>query len=378
MCGLVGMYSSNFLLKHKDCMSALLFLDTLRGRDSTGIAALRKNADTAIMKSTVPGYDFVDDPRFVNSMKITDFCWIGHNRYGTVGKNIKTNAHPFEVLDQDGACMLVGAHNGTLKNKWELDDHKNYGTDSEALFNQIANSSLEEAIGKVEGAWALTYYDHLQEELRFLRNEERPLFYAFEEGKQTLIWASEIWMIRVAASRAGIKLIDDEVHSFKPDVFYSCEVVLKGKQELIFKKREAVVGKKPVTFFRPTVIEHGGTADAQQEAATQVGPHIQSNLGSGTTTLKHGETQTRTSKLLLGERTPNKVVPIGMYKGYKGEPITWAKLKTVLGDGCVWCENPIALTDVHAWVDVDAPVCKHCLQGSHPDMLYEEIKRNFN
>jgi len=192
----------------------MLYLDTWRGQDSTGVAAIRHNADTVIMKSTVPGYEFVEGNKLSHHLRLNDFCWIGHNRFGTMGKNIESNAHPFSIKDEQGGCLIVGAHNGTLKNKHALIDHAVFGTDSEALFNNISIEGLEKTLEKVEGAWALTYYDHLEEELRIVRNSERPLFYAFEEGGKTLIWASEMWMIRVACSRYGVKLQEDKVWAF--------------------------------------------------------------------------------------------------------------------------------------------------------------------
>src|ERR1044072_2205219 len=220
MCGLVGVFSSNMLVKHKDVLSALLYLDTWRGRDSTGVAAIRHNADTHVLKSTIPGYEFVEGNKLDQHLKLNDFCWIGHNRYGTVGKNIKTNAHPFMIDDEEGCCTIVGAHNGTLKNKHVLKDHLTFGTDSEALFNNISEEGLEATLPKIEGAWALTYYDHREEELRIIRNSERTLFYAYEEGKKTLFWASEQWMIRIATSKYGIKLEDDKVYAFSEDTLY--------------------------------------------------------------------------------------------------------------------------------------------------------------
>lgn len=258
MCGLVGLMSSNFNNKHKECLANLLYLDTWRGRDSTGVAAIRKNADTDIMKQTIPGYEFTEGPKLFEHLKLTDFLWIGHNRFGTMGKNIKTNAHPFTVDDEDGACLVVGAHNGTLKNKHVLTDHVKFGTDSEALYNQISLTGVEDALSKCEGAWALTFYDHVEEEFRVVRNKERPLFYAWSEDKRTLIWASEIWMIKVSCSRADIKLFEDKIYSFAEDTLYMIPCPEKYNDELHINKKEGVVGKKAPTFFQPT----GGQANA--------------------------------------------------------------------------------------------------------------------
>ncbi len=386
MCGLVGIMSSNLLLKHKNCLSALLYLDTWRGPDSTGVAAIRHNADTSTLKSTVPGYEFVEGPKLFEHLHLNDFCWIGHNRFGTVGKKTKSNAHPFEILDDDGSCLLVGAHNGTLKNKHDLKNHTSFGTDSEALFNQIAESNLEDTIATVEGAWALTYYDHILEEMRFLRNEERPLFYAFDKNKTTMFWASEVWMLQVATSRFDIELHQENgvaIRSFAIDTLYSVEAPMKTNDELVLRKRGAITGKKP--FFQADWKKgwHGGTATHSTTAKTtqKTAPQT-SNLKPTTTPQKNGEKQTLTSRMLLGlqsEKT-DKVVPINSsktFKGFKRVLLSFKELKEQLDRGCAWCElEEIPYNGQYAWLSDGKAVCHKCLTGSHNDMTLKTVKIN--
>lgn len=400
MCGLVGIYSSNMLEKHKKALAAMLYLDTWRGQDSTGVAAIRYNADTAILKATVPGYEFVEGPKLDHHLRLNDFCWIGHNRYGTMGKNIKTNAHPFEVLDDDGSCIVVGAHNGTLKNKHVLIDHARFGTDSEALYNNIAIEGLEATIAKVEGAWALTYYDHNEEELRFIRNEERPLFYAFEEGKKTLFWASEQWMIRVACSRCDIKLQDDKVYSFAEDTVYRFPAPMKMNEELAYERKGGVVGKQTTAFFQgrnwhgerrtsgsrghteTTTTTHSQTTkEAQSTAASSsaIATATASNTPSGTTERNSGEKQTSASDTSSNKQLSNKsgnirdILSAKKFKGYSGVLLTKRELEDQLAGGCSWCEAEfISEKDKFAWLAPSKPVCSKCLDGSHQK---EETKK---
>lgn len=399
MCGLVGVYSSNMMNKHKEVLESLLYLDTWRGKDSTGIAAIRHNADTAILKATVPGYEFLEGPRVGNHLRLNDFCWIGHNRFGTVGKNIRSNAHPFQILDEQGSCILVGAHNGTLKNKHVLMDHADFGTDSEALYNHIAHTSLEETLPLVEGAWALTYYDHEMEELRFIRNKERPLHFAFEEGKKTMFWASEIWMIRIATSRAGIKLHKDKIYSCEEDTLYKFPAPDKMNEELTMQSQGGLVGKAP-GFFQGRHWNGtgwvGGPAGQETQRQTnqttnQAGTGPQQNQAQGTTVRPLTPPQTTSTsqsgnplpglggKLPLPKEdsSPNpsspgtgKVVSIAsnpVYKGYGSKLITRAELKRQLDQGCSWCEITfINIGDRYGWLEEGKPVCSHCLDGTHP------------
>lgn len=388
MCGLVGIYSSNMERKHEDALSALLYLDTWRGRDSTGVAAIRKNADTEVLKATIPGYEFVEGPKLGQHLHLTDFCWIGHNRYGTIGKNIKTNSHPFMVDDEDGCCILVGAHNGTLKSKYRLPNHASYGTDSEALYNSIATEGLEKTLEELEGAWALTWYDHVEEELRFLRNNERPLFYAWEEGRKTLIWASEMWMIRVACSRNKIKLEDDKVYSVAEDTLYRVPVPLKHNEELTMHRKGGLVGKQTPNFFRMGATGGAGGQTTQQRGTTTT-PQTNQRTGqtptgkplvvtapspssqSGTSTSTSGGKQTQTS----GTSSPNltvgnvrNILSAKTYKGYGGKLLSKRELEDQLENGCAWCEEEfIGPEDRYAWLSPERPVCHKCLTGQHID-----------
>lgn len=352
MCGLVGIMSSNMLIKHKDALASLLYLDTWRGRDATGVAALRQNADTAILKATVPGYDFVDQPKFEHHLKLNDFLWIGHNRFGTMGKNIKTNAHPFTVEDEQGTCLLVGAHNGTLTNKHVLSDSHLFGTDSEALFNNIAKEGVDNTLSKVEGAWALTYYDHVTEEFCVVRNKERPLHYAFSEDNKTLLWASESWMLKVVCSRHDIKLKDNKIFVFEEDTLYSVSVPLKLNEELVMKSRGGVAGKPPV-FFR--------TANQNRYQFDRIG---------GTGGASQSQAETQTPKSTKNTQLTSNVSPIDSgkkYKGYKGELLSLRQLKDQLQDGCQWCQDVEITPDDkgYGWLASEYPICSKCISGEH-------------
>ncbi len=361
------------------------------------MAAIRNNTDTDILKSPIPGHDFVELTAYDRLLKFNDFCWIGHNRYGTVGKNTKLNAHPFAVNKDDGTCLLVGAHNGTLKNRHVLNDYDKFGTDSEALFNQIAHEGIEETIPKVEGAWALTWYDHDEEELRFLRNKERSLFYAYEEEKKTLIWASELWMIRVATSRAGMKLHEDKVYSVAEDTLYKFPVPVKINDELYHTAKGGLVGKTPA-FFQEWDKERwtGGTREthtapqrkefqndssrASTGAGTQINPNqnipsLLLNSPSSTQAQSSGDSQTN-ERLNSSENQSNvhDISSASKFKGFNGKRLTKKEIEDQLAGGCSWCELEfIDLKDRFAWLAPSQPVCEKCLKGrQEPEQEREE------
>lgn len=364
MCGLVGIASTNMLARHKSCMTTLLFLDSLRGEDSTGVAAIRQDRSTAVLKYTVPGYDFIQNPKFETHLRLNDNVWIGHNRFGTVGGKTKANAHPFMVLNEEGECRLVGAHNGTLKNRYSLTDANNFGTDSEALLNEIDSIGVKEAINKVEGAWALTWYDQLQDKLFFLRNKERPLYYAYTDDHKTLVWASEKWMIQVACAKHDIKIDKEEVFTVEEDTLYGFEIPkpVVEKVKLVVKEG-GLVGRQTNYFFqRETREEAKEATDGQTEKSLTVNTTLKSSVQSQTL----GETQQQKKSSSLKSSSNVVEFTTGFIKGFRGKLITKKKTEQILAKGCSWCElEEINIKDRYAWLSEEDAVCHKCLDGTH-------------
>lgn len=198
-------------------LRTLLILDSLRGEDSTGIASIKKvGGDVIVAKSLGDPYQLFDSKSFDRALKASSKAIIGHNRYATTGAILTKNAHPFEFN------TLVGTHNGTLSNKWRLDSASSFSVDSENLYHHIEKKGLRDAIDVAEGAWALVWWDKIEETLNFLRNDERPLFFCYEEKERTLFWASESWMLHAALSRANLKYTP--IKQFEEDVHHSIHI----------------------------------------------------------------------------------------------------------------------------------------------------------
>jgi hypothetical protein len=183
-------------------MSHLLFIDTLRGGDGTGVACIPRNSENPVevYKKPIPGYDFVDTAlyyRAVSGMAATAGI-IGHNRAATKGVISAKTSHPF----QHGTITL--AHNGTLFTMYGLEGTST--VDSERITQTVATRGAAETLPELDGSYALVWHDSADNTINFARNKERPLYLAFSKNKDILYWASEPWMINVAVGRNSLSL----------------------------------------------------------------------------------------------------------------------------------------------------------------------------
>ena len=204
MCGLVGV-AGVLGIKDIRVFNELLYANYVRGKDSTGVGVVRQtDQELRLIKGPY-------DPLYLQSIKYYDgivnpgaSVLMGHNRAATRGKVNRNNSHPFIANGR-----ILGAHNGTLDHSClrGLSDGTEGETDSEQLIQTIAddNGSITSTVGKCEGSWALSVYDQDDNSISLLRNNQRPLFYAFAESRNTLYWASEAYMLRWILDRNEIK-----------------------------------------------------------------------------------------------------------------------------------------------------------------------------
>lgn len=169
MCGIVALVhktpEKGTLNKlHIDMFKQLLYADALRGWDSTGIAAIGKQAVTVVKDACTPSSLFFRNQDHT-------WCWnkialVGHNRAATRGATVAENAHPFK----EGPITLV--HNGTLREHHSL---KEVDVDSHAICHAMAEKPHIEVLEALDGAYALVWHDSRTNMVYATRNNERPL-----------------------------------------------------------------------------------------------------------------------------------------------------------------------------------------------------------
>lgn len=224
MCGIVGAAGA-LAFKEEKVVKNLLILDSLRGIDSTGVAAIPRVGEVKIAKELGNPFNLLDSRSLDRALTGMQRAIIGHNRFATQGIVSKRNAHPFEF------DTLVGVHNGTLKNKYKLKDSKNFTVDSENLYHHINENGLRDAINIIDGAWALVWWDKMEESINFLRNNERPLYLTRTKDGKVMFWASELWMLQVACSREGVEI--EQPISLQENMHHSIRIDNMGNMDKV-------------------------------------------------------------------------------------------------------------------------------------------------
>ncbi len=202
MCGHIGMMGSHMLGTEREKMiEDGLYVCALRGMDSVGLGIVPDVPNEVGELAPFVTKRLGSPPVYIRLPdKVGARVVIGHVRSATIGnKNDAKLAHPFEF------DHIIGAHNGTLRGDWrhslEEDNKAPYGSDSEAVMFNFAYRGVEQTVQSIYGAWCFVWWNDEDQTLNFLRNDERPLWFAHGEDG-TLFWASEYWMIQ-AMARAG-------------------------------------------------------------------------------------------------------------------------------------------------------------------------------
>ena len=203
MCGLVGV-AGDLSLNDVKVFNNLLYFDYIRGTHSTGVASVPMHTtEPALIKAATDPIGLMGFKAYDQAVTHHKRLLMGHNRQATKGAVNRTNAHPFYVGD------IIGAHNGTLDYGClrDLEVAPEGETDSEQLVATInaLDGDIAGALALASGAWALTIYKREENSINFVRNDKRPLYYAFSDSRKTLYWASEAWMLNVALTRNDIK-----------------------------------------------------------------------------------------------------------------------------------------------------------------------------
>jgi hypothetical protein len=185
-------------------LKQLIYVDSLRGHHSTGLAAVGFDGSIESFKKAVDGPDFLqlDKTEAILDNGIMTAVMFAHNRYATKGGVSTKTAHPFTRGD------ITLCHNGTLTSQYYMPAGATFAVDSECIANAFNVEGAEKTIPTLRGAFALTWYDEGKKTFNIVRNDERTLCFANHKGRKVTYYASERKMLEMVLDRNSITDVD--------------------------------------------------------------------------------------------------------------------------------------------------------------------------
>lgn len=407
MCGIVGV-AGNILQKDVEVFKLMLFMDTIRGAHSTGIASIPSNLnqDVEVFKRAVPAYDLMEMKPFDRLVNSSKSCLIGHNRFATVGSVNATNAHPFQ------AGPITGVHNGTIQNKYDLPRGNQFTVDSEAIINGIAELGAKEAIAKIRGAWCLNWYNKDEDTLNLIRNDERPMFIAYTKDHRAVYWSSCQYILRAATAQANVDI--DDVLYLQPNMLYTWVLPALNQKMPGYTVVKRVEGAPPFSMATTTVT--GGTS----KVTGPVTPLTQTTNGTGLVLVEDKsapewarikEARDKNKKLIerFNNLVDNEVVDINedvpfvddkledindaigrlneridnkrgkgkkkpTVKGFNKKELDEEQYASAVSEGCIWCSHVPKFPNTVRWNSETNFLCDKHIDGNKNSNYKTEVE----
>lgn len=416
MCGIVGTLGWGRPTEIQKFMKHGLFIDTLRGFDSTGIACINKDHKPLVLKSLLSGYDFVQTQRFDKIVSGLHTLYIGHNRAATRGTVNVDNAHPFE----QNPVTLV--HNGTL-DSWNKLSKEYFTSDSQAIAQGLAEVEEAEAIPEflesIHGAFALAWYDERTNLFNLARNDKRPMVVAWVDKLDQIVFGSEELILRLAADRAGWDLVDIQEQppgehwtmsmdkegfdkgfeyvsfEYKRPVqtnsnYWNSSYVGRDDKTIPFSVDDKVIVTIPDYGIQPFITgnktqgstdllidgheelaakswfhnreDYQGFFQAKKAGAKFVGIISQVSPQAGNIYIKQIKVGTAKEIKAAVNFDPKKHSNSNKQyvMGYNKQMLRVETARKFLASGCYHCGTPIELSDKFTWIKTDAALCEEC------------------
>ena len=416
MCGIIG--SLGFAKSHEvvKFLKTGLFIDTIRGFDSTGVACCYMREEPVdVVKSLLSGSDFIQTSKFDKVITGHHLLYIGHNRAATRGNVSINNAHPFT----EGDVTLV--HNGTL-NTWQSLTEGYFSSDSQAITKGIADAyDIPSFLEKLDGAFALAWFNNKTKVFNLARNDKRPMVVAWIKGQDHIVFGSEELILQLAADRAGweldsvlvvppgehwtMVLTKDcikngfEYEKFdcnkkSPPANYNYNHKWSGRDAIIpFDPHDKIIVTIPDYSFSPFLIgtRDQGSCDLmidgheelaarswfldkeewvklyqlKKEGKTFVGTISQISPQAGhiyVKELKVAELKEVKKARNFDSKRHSKIgtTTQSYVLGYNNTMIKVATAEKFLSKGCYHCNKPLGVDDKYTWIKMDAALCGDC------------------
>ena len=260
MCGIIGALGPyTFTEKEKAIIRDMFYLDTVRGKDSSGcIIHNQTSSEKAYVEKALGLPNNLEISSEYNKRFNTPFnVFVGHNRKATSGAVNASNAHPFKK------GSIIGVHNGTLHRadidrlgKLSLIKDPKSVTDTELLYDVLSVHGIKTVWKNITGAATLVWMDEEDESINFASNGKRPFFY-WVSPTSRMFFASEPWMLLVAVSRV-FEGMDVKPIKLKHNIHYQVTREMKQGKKIGFHSH-IVQTELPKTSFSWDKVYHDST-----------------------------------------------------------------------------------------------------------------------
>lgn len=400
MCGMCGVFARNFGRLDANIFSELLLFNQLRGIDSSGIASIEKESGTdklfnaKVVKDVVPSGVLLYMDQEANDLVFDKpglkAGLFGHCRFATKGKVEVKNAHPFDFPN------LTGMHNGTISKAFK-DSHK-FDSDSQAVFKLINDEGVDKALPEIEGttsAYALVWFDKQTQKMNIVRNDERSLWFSYFCGQQSLMFASEGWMLDAAGKRHNLsrnvhdvlpKLENDKVKvkhftlkkhilfSFTPDNPSDYELrLIKVPERKVFHypTNNGYYGYRGEDFYQRHRwdTQKGAYVLKDEFLENSYEPPFDPDKPKSKNQIKREARKAEKLSCRNRKREPSSGDVI-MVAGHNGFRVPFSDIQEYCKDGCTFCRQPIQCDDPAdtldiEWFDEQDPICQSCFNAEH-------------
>lgn len=269
MCGLVAYLTrkgNGFTVEEATAFEQSMFINQLRGEDSTGAVLIGRDNDTGVLKVKGGWKSMLfheNYGKFRTGLLNDARMAFGHGRYATRGLVNVDNAHPFIINRSDGT-RIIFMHNGTLDVWQDLPGFHMYDVDSMWLGHKIAELGAEKALSKIFGAIACMWWDTRDHSFNFFHNDQRPL--AFGRPKDGgFIINSELGVLQYLNTRFGLNMDGPEdMYNLKEQVLFRIHPNAKGKEAGTFEQIDI---EKPIHIPRvENAVWYGGSTGGSMQS----------------------------------------------------------------------------------------------------------------
>lgn len=270
MCGIVGIMSSFLSGPEVGMFEDLLTVSNLRGSIGAGMIGVGKDETIWRHKTLYNGINLFQSKQYntLTSLKPDQklFCMIGHTRQPTKGGIDIDAVHPHDTPD------IIGVHNGTMTNvNGKFLKHEE--SDSAAVFQALSDTAAKDFVNKSSGAFALVWVDKRDFTLHFMRNGQRPLWFAHIYGDiknggngSTILWASERLMLEFILRRRSFHDETMRIEELPEDEHrvYDLTRIKNGHGPINVEEVESV--KKVYTFHPSSTTAAGPYGHSTEDA----------------------------------------------------------------------------------------------------------------